>query len=891
MTITAASVEANGWVLRLTVTGTPGSFATYALDPDGSPRVALACVHPGFAPSGGTVASNPSARTLVATKPLRKPVNPASPTTPVIDETDNGNGTVTVRLALSEFVHATETSVACTVLAGWRSGAAAQAGIAVTNNSTFVAAVPIFRWARLGYRRETGAFDVELVAFSHHPQGVAPVAGVKFTVTDGTTVKTAWATALSTSTAYGDALRCYRVTIDPATATALTAGLLRCDAEVYPWLGAMRSTDPAGTRSMTGLATAGYGDSAQRPHVVGYDPAGTRYAGQYLFVDPAGTTTASLAMVQPSHAAAKALALGSRPANITTAIQALYLANRTLTAANGGASALRATDGAMIRLAAGTHVPGSTTVSFGLTSSELPVVVEGDPDDADPRANCILRTQASAPIARVTRLNYRNLRLEIGGTALFGSGTAYCTLENVEVRGKAGSEGSAVTAFLGAVAGQLPLNAVRSRWWRSGSRFGGSTQLIGLLRNCEWSRTADAAAVLGGRFIPATEDSTATGVIAGVGGQAVVTQGNSEDVVITGVDLRSVKGRAWTTVAVPAAMAGTPNPSYRRLAFVNNLCERIGTDQQPFFSFGEEILATMSYNIVEGNSFAGERCNLFYSDPPVTSVADTNTVLNQAFGNRVANNVFDWAPTKHDAFNDPQTATMRGTPNGYRPHMVDTWSITYGVGFEANVDFGRHASAGNFAFEYMGVRSVQTVGAAANWPDDRSAYGTGTGGGTYRPAATSLTAGRARRANVDRDRTGAVRGTTFASGANDVPAVVAVALAPAGALSASGSGSPLIAWAGELGPYGARSLQLATSPATFWSAELMPAPSMLASLAGSPLLTLETVMLAPASASHGTRDFGAAVLPDLVFATARLMRISGEVRVQVVEPDRLLLVC
>lgn len=581
MAITAASVEANGWVLRVTVTGAAGNFASYFLDPDGTPRIGLACAHPGFTPAGGIAVAASCTRSLVATKPLRKPVNPALATTFLVDETDNGDGSVTVRLALSDWVHATETSLSLSVLAGWRTGEAAASGIAVINASTFAAALPIMRWAKLGYRRETGAFDVELVVFSHHPQSVAPVAGVKFSVTDGTTVKSAWATALSTSISYGDALRCYRVTIDPATATALTAGLLRCDAEIYPWLGAMRSTDAAGTRSMSGLATAGYDDGAQRPHVVGYDPAGTRYGGQYLFVDPAGTASASAAMVQASHAAAKALPAGSRPATLSTAVQALYLANRTLAAANGGASASRATDGALIRLKAGTHVPGATAATSGLTSTELPVIVEGDPDDANPRANCILQTQATVVNTRVSKYEYRNLTLEIGDTSL--PSPTYPTLDNVEVRGKAGSEGSGTAAFNATVAGKLPTNAVRSRWWRSGSRFGGTTQRIGLLRNCEWSRVADAAVVLGGRFIPATEDATATGVINGVSGMATGTMGGTEDIIVTGVDLRSVKGRAWVPVQLPAATAGTPNPSQRRLVFANNLCERIGADPQPFW--------------------------------------------------------------------------------------------------------------------------------------------------------------------------------------------------------------------------------------------------------------------------------------------------------------------
>ncbi|MBC7496964.1 MAG: hypothetical protein H7243_07370, partial [Sphingomonadaceae bacterium] len=264
MAITAAQVETNGWVLRVTMTGsrsaialapdTPAqwaaNFAAYALNPNGaSPALTLTGTTNGFVPSGGAaVASSTVARTLTATKVLRKAVvataagvrdakNP--------DETDNGDGTITVRLALSQHVYVGDAGLTLIALTGWRMGATAQT-IAVTNNSTVAAPAPIVRWADVPYQLQSGSFVLECAVVSHHPNALAPVAGVKFTVTDGTTVKTVWTTTLSTSPSYpattGDgaaalALRVYAVTVDPTTATALTKGLLRCDYEVYPWIG------------------------------------------------------------------------------------------------------------------------------------------------------------------------------------------------------------------------------------------------------------------------------------------------------------------------------------------------------------------------------------------------------------------------------------------------------------------------------------------------------------------------------------------------------------------------------------------------------------------------------------------------------------------------------
>ena len=914
MAITAASIEANGWVLRLTVSGSPGSFASYILDPDGTPRISLVTTHPGFVQSGGIAMASSYGRTIVATKPLRKPVNPASPTTPVIDEVDNGDGTVTVRLALSSYVHATETSLALIVLAGWRAGEAA-ASAAVTSASTFAAALPIFRWADVPYQRSGGTITLELTVFSHHPVALQPVAGVKFTVTDGTTVKTAWATALSTSIRYGDSVRVYAVTIDGTAATALTAGLLRCDAEVYPWLGAMRSTDTVGTRSMTGLTTAGYGDNAASPFVIGYDPAGTRYGARVIYVDPAGTATANAAMVKPDLATAKALAVASRPRDITTAVQALYLANASLAAANGQGGQTRSADAARIVLAVGTHSDvGSTTITTGLTTAELPVRVEGDPDDANPRGNCILQTAAAGRRIRGTKAALSNLTIEVNTSALFDSLTLYYALDNIEVRGRAGSEAAVVGISGGtAPAGQWNVSGTRVKWWKTGSRMNGAAQRFGLIRACEASRRVEGLCVLGHRFISGGaggEDSFQTAeenVISGWSG--LVTAGAAEDVVTAGGDFRFVKGRVWTPVPLGAATAGTPNQSYRRLVFANNLCEKIANvGGAPFWSMGEDELATISYNLIEGCTFIGERVNCMYGDPLPTTIAETNTLINQAYGNRVTNCSFDWLPTKHDDFNDSQSQILRGT-NGYRPQLTETWSVTYGVGWEGNYDWGRHPAAASFNFEYLGRRSIKVLAGTPAWPDDRCnlSGGTTSGGGSYKPAGASPLVGRGLRASVDRDRTGAARTIPFASGAVDTPAAATVAVAPASGLLASRSSGPALAWAGGLVPAGTRSATTASQPLLRWFAVLTPNGSSLASRAGAsvvgfaamlspaggmhalasggPAIGIDGVTLLPAGGVASMADIGAAVLPELLFLTPRLVRIEGEVRIQLIPED------
>lgn len=850
--ITAASIEANGWVLRVTHTSGPGSFASYALTPDTASKLVLNASHPGFAPAGGIAVATPRLRSIAATKPLRRPVNPASPTTPVIDETDLGGGAVRVRLALAEFVYPGDT-LSLDALAGWRDGEGAASGVAVTNGSTLAAPPPVFRWADVPYQRHTGPFELELAAFAHHPNGLAPLAGVKFTVTDGVNTRTVWATALATSTRHGDGLRVYRATIDPGTAPALTAGLLRCDAELHPWLGAVRSTDPLGTRSMAGLQTLSFQTSAERPMAVAWDPAGTRYPPAFVMLDPVGgTATAAAGMVQGTLAAAKAVAV--KALNVSTALQACYLANRGAPAANGQAALTRMTDNLAIVLPAGTSLLGTTAVTSGATSLEAWPMIVGDPENAAPRANCILQGPTTAPTLRLSRVRLANLRLELDTAALGTAVLAYHWADDIEMRGRAGRE--TTSAFMAAATGGAQFYT-RCRVWRSGKgmAFGASGSRPFLIRGCEASRLMEGLAVLGNAwlsnaadpFAPApasSTDSNATGGW-GNGNTGVGDIGSQEDVIVAGNDLRAITRRAWVSASLSAAAAGTLHTSKRRLVFANNVCERIaaGASPEPFWSMGEDALASMRDNIVEGNSFAGERVNCMYSDPLPLTVADTNTQLNDALGNRLANNVFDWCATKHDDFSDPQTASVRGTSDGYRPQMVETWSVLYGVGFEGNVDLCRHAAAPNFRFEYFGRRGSQGVTPTPpGYADDRSRYGSDAGGGDYRPGVGSPLLGKGQRGSSDRDRLGTARAVPFAAGglAGDAVAV----LAPAAARSRGQSAMSALSWQTVLVAAAARHRSGAAIATLTWRGTLVPGDATSRTRAAAAFLGTDALALA-----------------------------------------------
>ena len=332
---------------------------------------------------------------------------------------------------------------------------------------------------------------------------------------------------------------------------------------------------------MSGLATASFNTPAQTPFVVAWDPGGTRY-GSFAVLDPVnGTTTASAAQVQSTLALARGVAAASKPRDVATAMQAGYLANRGLSAANGQASQTRALDGLTIVVPSGTSQIGSTAITYGSGTYEAWLEIVGDPADSNPRANCLLQGPSVSTVSRVTRARFANMAIELDTVGVFDS-VLYYWLDNVEVRGKSGKEttASCISTTTGA------LFYTRSRVWKTlrGMTYQSFHRPF-LLRACEGSRRMEAMAVLGCTFLSNAVDTYAPaagtgGEIYGTGGWGNQITGNGdlgsqEDVIIANCDLRNQTVRVWRPAKLLAATAGTVNNSYRRQVFANNLCERV----------------------------------------------------------------------------------------------------------------------------------------------------------------------------------------------------------------------------------------------------------------------------------------------------------------------------
>jgi hypothetical protein len=755
MAIVTAAVEQNGWVLAVTGQWTQSSFSDFALDPDGSPAVMLDVQSPGFTRSGEAVVPTMAQRRLVATKPLRQPY----PNQALLDEVDHGDGTRTVRLALSNRVYANDVLGALRFAAGWRTGEAA-ATPTPTSLSTRVAPLPIVRAAVPFLQMISGPGQrLDLVIASHYPQHFGSalhqaVAAVTFTATDGTRTNTVWVTAPSTSTAYGDQLRCWGV--DPVASglfSGLSSGLITTHWTVYPWIGLARTSGSG--HAAASFPAGNYNLNAEVPILCSFDPGRVIYPQRYIAVDAAtGSSTPAATMVATTLAAARA----TPAATVTAALQAIYLFNQTTPAANGYASSSRSHAGIDVVLLAGVQTMGSTSVGT-VTSAATRLKVVGDPSDPDPRTNCILRSMASVAAYNSNRMYwFENLTIEMGGTAILsGSSGIKVHFNNCELRGRPGME-NYTTSFFNApppTGTDFLITATNSRWWKYGSGLNGVNMKAGLLRNFESSRQCNGIAIVTSSKISDPLLPVATHSYRFVDGAA--------DLFLYQCSAYRNGGYLFDNGATGGA-GSSSDPSYTlRLAVVNCIAERSENDETRFWVHGEGANSELRDCVFDGVTTVGQFINFHAEGSAGANLWHRGTIYKNCWIDRNA--------TKHDVF------TMDGTKTG-------SWEVLYGVGYEGSVNNNRiYTTASNFQYEFYGIGakvysnwSVEPWGSNSwtRYTNDLSPAGpAGTpggmsktpGGGDYRPAAGSPALQRGRISSIDLYLTGEVKPATPAAGA------------------------------------------------------------------------------------------------------------------------------
>ena len=262
----------NTWVIELSISGavtsgtTPGTSYTMGFGSGNNPttaKVVVTLTSNGFDSSGNVTTRT---RTLYGTQYVRQP----TPNDNKADEITTGNAgcdgvniaasTTAVRVALSDFVYSTDSSITVTAAAAFYTDTNSLAnnavtGLSVTNSissitsaagtlpiikSTGAFPTPIARWGTVPYRQiTTSTMPLEVVCFSrfHLLSNTNPCAAVTFTVTDqhsNTVTQTVSTVTKSTSPDVNPVL-VYLASID---LTTLTQGdTLTCNFKAYPWYG------------------------------------------------------------------------------------------------------------------------------------------------------------------------------------------------------------------------------------------------------------------------------------------------------------------------------------------------------------------------------------------------------------------------------------------------------------------------------------------------------------------------------------------------------------------------------------------------------------------------------------------------------------------------------
>lgn len=238
--VTWATVETNGWVVRICVAGVSTNSAFdfgWSTNNSGASKVQLTITSPGYDTNGVPTTRS---RTVYATKQLRFPygVNGQSTTNYINDVTVSGSDAV-IRCALSDYVFQSDTIQNVSVAAGWYATNNPNAAVIATNSSTIAFPKTIGKWTWPNYDRITSnSYTLRCIAFNRFGQNGSPVAAVQFWATDahGYSV-TNFVTKLSVDPAMGDAVPVCEF-IANMDASSLTPGdIITNNFRAFPWIG------------------------------------------------------------------------------------------------------------------------------------------------------------------------------------------------------------------------------------------------------------------------------------------------------------------------------------------------------------------------------------------------------------------------------------------------------------------------------------------------------------------------------------------------------------------------------------------------------------------------------------------------------------------------------
>jgi hypothetical protein len=632
-------------------------------DPEGAPQFVVVD-SPGYDTAGLPVTRR---RTIPITKRIRQPY----PNHATLTASD---------VALSHYVYAGDSIV----------GAAA-------NDSAVPYPKVIADWALPPKRHcpPGGTLAVEVVALHAFARNGRPVACVRIT---GTPSSGSPVTRTATWQRSADGTPCYRAAFPfgdftPGQDVSFT---FAC----FPWIGDASAVRDTSAGSFPSYAAA----SAPQVHWWGAPPS-----QRVAFVSVSGND--GTGAVQSSLAAARAAPFAS----LAAALQALV--------SDGGANL----SGARLVIGAGTHSWPSASPTGTRLAPDTWFSIEGDPDDPDPRTNCVVQaagTSYIAPLAPAAGAYAwaRIAHLGVGipnGSYGFISGTTSrtwwwfddVTFHTAMAGGTAWS--SAAVAYV-----------TGGSWTRSATGAvlpGASTNLrLPLVRGVSTNAPASASLILS-----ATADASAlSGTVYSIG---------SANLRAENLMLFNSRLAAWLGNTAAALGLGV-TPDFKDIAVVQCDFEASNGAINPCAAFGENFDPPRSHDNIlfdyvttrGGTDQESLRINI-HNDPNAggqpASPSGPQASYRNVFVRRCRSK---WIAIKDDVFD----------ANG---NLVQGWAKMYGVGWR---DLSSARSPDNFAGEFFGLNSLRASAAARLIPAGAEHHGLDWDlSGAARPSDGSAIAG------------------------------------------------------------------------------------------------------------------------------------------------------
>ncbi len=674
-----------GWVAEIDVAGL-STGGTYSLgmgvnnDPTNA-TIKCTVTSLGYDTSGNATTIS---RTIYGTKILRKIYN-SGYTLPYPNDEISNAGTLTIRVALSDAVYASDTSVTCNVGAGFYTQGGtptnAATGMVVTNSSTLAYPRVIANWSWPGFTRITGStFTVRAVGFHRHAQNKRPLAAMIFTATDQHSHSaTVTVNDMTVDPAMADASKVQEYIGTIPTSTFTQGDLITVNFKAIPWVGdsgaIMDTSDGVNT-----MPTPLYA-----PQYYIYDGAGTFGTAAVVVDGTSGNDSTCVAVAESAFNGVNDAATLAPCATINKAAVVM----RAFNASNSSPS--RTDEAGTVYVKPGTYTWTGASVAIGASSGTNPdkawstittfpgvnrsdVVITGITSTTYNKwgstplkiSGITVNVTAGTPVeifngTASTYLWVDNcvLTMTSGTTFAYNFGIAYYTHNTL----------NAVATGLGAYSSTSYPAMVR------GNTIPGLNNVVYL-----YTWLGNTSTTTGASFSVQTPDALTVKATAPIFAFNKLNNSSSS----TNETLRVFP---TITTGIGAAIVG-------------NVMERIATGLVRLIGLADDGTTNSPVNniMLWHNTLAGSRINRAYND------TGSSPIMRTLWSDR--GNLYDATAIKSDTFGTPPNAGHIGN-----------WACEYGVGWIGSVDAattGMFSAVGSWQPEFWGLNTKSVSIAASN---------------------------------------------------------------------------------------------------------------------------------------------------------------------------------